>query len=143
MQLSEHFTLEEFTRSMTADRLNINNVPPAKVLANLRRLAERMEKVRVILRYRPIVISSGYRCPQLNSVIGGARGSKHQFGLAADFSAIGINNLHAFTVLQSETSWIDQLILEYYNPPSKPGWLHLAIEEEGKDPRGQAFKIGS
>ena len=70
MKLSEHFDLEEFTRSQTAARLCIDNTPPLGVVANLSRLAITLEAIRNACSGRPITISSGYRCPTLNQRIG-------------------------------------------------------------------------
>lgn len=70
MQLSNHFTLEEFTHSQTAARLGIGNQVPAQVMPALQRTAEGLEGVRMRLGNRPLVISSGYRSPALNTAIG-------------------------------------------------------------------------
>ncbi|MEM4987653.1 phage tail protein [Collimonas sp. H4R21] len=70
--LTEHFTLEEFTRSDKARELRINNTPAPAIVANLRRLAKFNELVRLELKGAAMVISSGYRCPALNRAVGGA-----------------------------------------------------------------------
>ena len=90
MKLSEHFDLNEFTRSATADRLHIDNsLNPSdptgqSIINNLRNLCE---KVLEPLRQHfgiPVVISSGYRCPALNKAVGGVPNSQHLTGEAAD-----------------------------------------------------------
>lgn len=86
LRISEHFTLEEFTRSATAVRLGIPNVPTPEALANLQqRLAPLMEQVRALAGGQRIVILSGYRSPALNAEVKGHVASYHPLGLAADF----------------------------------------------------------
>lgn len=84
MQLSEHFGLDEFTRSATAMRLRIDNTPKPDAMANLRALCRELEKVRAITG-KPLRILSGYRAPKVNAAVGGAKHSYHMDGLAADF----------------------------------------------------------
>ena len=84
MKLSEHFDLNEFTRSATADRLHIDNSIPEELIPSLKNLCE---KVLEPLRQHfgtPVVISSGYRCPALNRAVGGVPNSQHLKGEAAD-----------------------------------------------------------
>ena len=84
MKLTEHFSLSEFERSATADRLHIDNTIPEELIPNLKNLC-----VQVLEPLRehfgtPVVISSGYRCPALNRAVGGASNSQHLTGEAAD-----------------------------------------------------------
>src|SRR5687767_12880711 len=85
--LSRHFTLEELVASQTATRRGIDNTPAPAVVRNLRKLAVLLERVRVLLDWAPILVSSGYRCPALNVAVGGSKNSAHMAGLAADFTA--------------------------------------------------------
>lgn len=85
MQLTEHFTLEEFEASQTAKRLNIKNkVPNFKTVYNLRNLCLLLETLRKDIG-KPIIITSGYRCPKLNKAVGGVSNSQHMVGEACDF----------------------------------------------------------
>jgi putative chitinase len=84
VNLSEHFTLDEMIFSSTAQRLNIDNSPPLEVVAHLTVAAISMEKVRALLA-NPIRVNSGYRCPDLNKVVGGSKTSAHMTGYAVDF----------------------------------------------------------
>lgn len=84
MKLTEHFTLNEFTRSTTASRLKIDNRVPDELIANIQLTAIKLELVRIALG-KPIVINSGYRCPALNARVGGVSTSAHTKGLAVDF----------------------------------------------------------
>lgn len=83
MQLSQHFSLAEFTASEMAARSGIDNtMPEAWIPAAIALCENVLEPARQALG--PIRINSGYRCKALNSKIGGAWGSQHQFGQAAD-----------------------------------------------------------
>lgn len=80
-QLSEHFTLEELTRTGTG----LPNTPDAAALYNLRLLATGLlEPIRKLWGDRPIKINSGFRSQAVNVKIGGAKHSQHLKGEAAD-----------------------------------------------------------
>jgi hypothetical protein len=134
MLLSPHFTLEEFLVSETAARKGINNTPTDAVVANLKRLAERLELVRAIFN-APVVITSGYRSPELNEAVGGVKDSAHRYGRAADFIVPGMGSpLHiAQRITKYSAIDFDQLINEY------DSWVHFGIEPEGSEPRRQTL----
>ena len=79
------FRPSEFFLSSTADKLGISNFPDdPEVLINLLKL---INNILVPVRKRinmPIIISSGYRCPKLNTAVGGAAHSYHMLGRAVD-----------------------------------------------------------
>jgi uncharacterized protein YcbK (DUF882 family) len=78
IQLSKNFLLSEFARSQTASRHKIDNTPSNRAIENLRLLCEKvLQPIRDSYK-SPVIISSGYRCRQLNKLIGGAAGSQHQ-----------------------------------------------------------------
>ena len=84
MKLTEHFTLAEFERSATAARLHIDNRVPAELVPNIRNLCEQvLEPLREHFQ-EAVYVTSGYRCPQLNSAVGGVANSQHMRGEAAD-----------------------------------------------------------
>lgn len=85
MKLSPNFTLEEFTHSDMAVRMAISNEPSVPVMNNLRNTAALLEKVRNVLRNKPIRINSGYRGAMLNKLVKGSSTSKHMSGEAVDF----------------------------------------------------------
>jgi zinc D-Ala-D-Ala carboxypeptidase len=135
-QLTEHFTLEEFTASDTAAQMGNPNTPPEHERANLDRLAAVMEQVRTLLGDVPILVSSGYRCPEVNAACGGAEDSAHMGGLACDFTAPSYGSAFDVCVkLQPHIHelGIDQLIYEY------DSWVHLGLSEG--EPRAQCFTI--
>ena len=88
MKLSKNLSLEECLRSETAKRLGIKNEPHDDwVVENLRALAEHVfQPLRDGLGV-PIYVSSGYRSPDLNAAIGGAKRSQHMEGRALDLDA--------------------------------------------------------
>lgn len=122
MQLTKHFTLEEFTESATATRLGIDNDPSPEILSNLFLLASTMEEVRALLD-KPITISSGYRSPKLNKAIGGSKTSAHMQGLACDFVCRAFGSpLVVATEIAESTIQFDQLIYE-------GTWVHLGLSD--------------
>jgi uncharacterized membrane protein (UPF0127 family) len=54
-------------------------------------LLEALEKFRALCGDRPIVITSGYRCPKHNRAVGGAEKSRHMSGTAADIEVRGMD----------------------------------------------------
>ena len=84
MKLTEHFTLEEMTRSAKASAMGIANNPNEEQTENLKTLCENvLEPLRNHLG-RAVVINSGFRCRKLNDAVKGARNSQHMRGEAAD-----------------------------------------------------------
>ena len=134
-RLTPHFTLEEFTFSQTATRKGIDNTPHEGILDNLCILANGMEDVRNLLN-APIHVSSGYRCPELNDLLGSKRTSQHTKGLACDFTsnAYGSPQIIFADIISSDIRY-DQLILEFDR------WIHISFVEDGGTPRKQALII--
>ena len=120
--LTPHITLEEMTASETAARRGINNIPTDPViLSNLKKTAELLEEVRTLLGSRPIIISSGYRCLELNTAIGSKPTSAHVQGQAADFTCPGYGTPYKVCqAIISSNIQFDQLIYELAS------WVHIA-----------------
>ena len=131
MQLSKHFKLEEFTKSMTATRKSINNTPGAGEIKNLENLCyEILEPLRAKFD-KPITITSGYRSPLLSEAIGSKSTSQHCKGMASDLEIFGIPNIQVAHWLQNNVDF-DQLILEFYSPDDPTaGWVHISYNEKG------------
>lgn len=127
-QLTENFTLRELTRSQTAARKGIYNLPPQDVVHKLRDLCVQiLEPVR--LHYGvPIVPSSGYRSPELNAAVGGSKTSQHCKGEAVDFEVPGVSNYDLADWMRKNLI-LDQLILECHTL-GKPhsGWVHVSYK---------------
>lgn len=133
--MSEHFALAEFLASDTARAQGIDNFPTWGDVENLARLADTLEQVRLLLDGAPIVISSGFRCPDLNAAVGGVADSAHLAGLACDFTAPEFGSVAAICkALQPHlvTLGVDQLINE-----GGGVWVHLGLS--AGPPRHQSF----
>ena len=139
VKLSKHFELWEFEQSQTATRRGIYNKVTPNALANLKRLARRLEKIRKIAD-APIIISSGYRSLKLNRAVGGSSNSQHIDGLAVDFNIPGYTVAEVIAIIKSSGIKYDQLINEFGNTGN--GWVHLSIPFKGDKPRMQSFTIG-
>ena len=110
MNLSPNFTLEEMTQSQTASRLGIDNTPSQAVILRLEHLCETiLEPARS--QFGPLLISSGYRCPDLNVAIGGSRASAHMTGNAADVIPLAADKLELARWVRSSVPF-DQIIPE-------------------------------
>ena len=140
MQLSEHLTLAEVTKSQTATRLGISNDPDAHQLAALKAIAEHIfEPVRNHFGV-PIGISSGLRSKALNKAIGGSARSQHCHGQALDIDADiygGINNRNIFRYIQNHLDF-DQLIWEF-GDDNNPAWVHVSFVDDDTN-RGQTLR---
>jgi D-alanyl-D-alanine dipeptidase len=134
MQLSEHLSLAEVTRSDSAKRRGISNMPTPAHIENFKLLAENVfEPIRKHFG-KPIHISSGYRSDALNKAIGGSKTSQHCTGEAIDIdmdgSAHGITNKMVFDYIKDNLNF-DQLIWEF-GTASNPDWVHVSYESTGK-----------
>nr|WP_229265400.1 D-Ala-D-Ala carboxypeptidase family metallohydrolase [Duganella sp. 1224] len=117
--MTEHFTLDELTASQIAARRRIDNTAGPAVVENLRRVAAVLEQVRAAVG-RPITVSSGYRCPALNTAVGGARDSAHLQGLAADINVSGMAPKDLARTIIAAGIQFDQLIYE-------GTWVHIGL----------------
>ena len=119
IQLSEHFSLSEFTKSITAERLGIDNKPGYEQVLAMRNLCrEVLEPLRQHYG-QPIRITSDYRCEELNSAVGGVRRSQHMLGEAADLSVPNEQVEHSSRM--------------------RNRWLHLSCRWDRKRNRHQAI----
>ena len=132
MWLSQNFSLDQLIHSETAERERIDNAPGPDIVDNLRHLAAGLERVRALLGF-PLEISSAYRCPELNALIGGAKASQHTRGQAADFTCTEFGPpLDIVKTIRASDIDFDQCILEYAR------WVHISFSRE---PRGKVLSI--
>ena len=90
MKLSPNFSLAELTKSQTAERKGISNVPDSDAIENLKSLAENiLQPIRN--EFGSFMISSGFRCPELSIAIGSSKNSQHCTGSAADFEVANVD----------------------------------------------------
>jgi len=130
MQLSEHFTYAELTRSTTAVRKGLSNAPSKEHTANLMQLcAEVLEPLRKLYG-RPIRISSGYRSVALNKAVGGSLASHHCLGMAVDLDqGSRAANMQVFNLLKAYGTFT-QLIYEFGNLEDGPDWVHVSYDKD-------------
>jgi hypothetical protein len=145
MQLSKNLALAEVTRSETAKRKGISNMPTPEHIENFKKLAENVfQPIRDHFGV-PIRISSGYRSAALNKAIGGASSSQHCSGEAIDIDMDGtsITNKQVFDYIKANLNF-DQLIWEF-GTDANPDWVHVSYESTGKQRKQvlKAIKQGS
>lgn len=134
IQLTRHFTLDEFQRSQTATRYGIDMTIQRGgiVHSNLQRLCQQvLQPVRD--HFGPVTITSGYRPPRLNTLIGGAPSSQHLTGLAADFVVPGYPLLEVARWIRDNCPGYDQVIHEFGE------WVHVSVAAHNKSPRNQCL----
>lgn len=138
IQLTEHFSVAALIHSDTAIRLEIDNSPDDRILANLLLLAKGLEEVRAALGGHDLIINSGYRCLELNTRIGGAKKSRHMDGLAADIVCPAFGPpLAVCRAIVAAGIVTDQVIHEFGK------WCHVGFAPAGTAPRRELLTIAS
>lgn len=127
MNLSEHFTLEEFVKSSMATKLGISNHPDDIQLLRIKTLCESiLEPVRNKFGY-PVIITSGFRTKVLNKAVKGAESSQHLKGEAADI--VSGNNLKLWKIINDMIRRgeieVGQLINE-----KNLSWIHISLPDK-------------
>ena len=126
----KYFTMNELTASATARRKGIDNTPDETVKANLEALVKNVLDPLREAWGKPIIVTSGYRCPKLNRAVGGATNSQHTKGEAADIRTVSdlpSENRQLFELVRTLKLPYDQLIDEYgYN------WIHVSFSARNR-----------
>ena len=143
--ISEHVSYKEATRSNTALRRGIENIPDIDQLENMKVLAEKVfEPLRKWVG-GPIKINSFYRSPELNVAIGGSKKSQHCHGFAIDIDDTyggKFANLNAemFKYIRYHLDY-DQIIWEF-GGEHNPAWVHISYvnEDENRHRCLEAYK---
>ncbi len=135
--MGKYFTLSEMVRSVTADRMGINNRIPKELVPKMNALIENVLDPLRESYGKPIIVTSGYRCDALNKAVGGVPTSEHRLGMAADI--VGTPNTKAenkrlFNLIQSLDLPFNQLIDE-----KNFSWVHVSYRE-GEN-RKQVLKL--
>ncbi len=120
---SRYFTLDALTFSDTASRLHIDNAPPSSVVTALADTAARLDQVCDLLA-KPVLLVSGYRCPDLNAAMGGKPTSSHVSGRAVDFICRDFGSPQEICqkIVKSGIKF-DQLIQE-------GEWVHISFDPQ-------------
>lgn len=123
MYLTENFTYKEMIFSQTSIRLGIDNTPPSDVLKNLVFLCSQvLQPLRNELG--PLIVTSGYRCKELNFAVGGVKNSAHIYGLAADIVSPNYSAKDIINILVSHEIPFDKAINELNE------WVHIAAAKD-------------
>jgi len=125
MKLTYHFDLSEFVYSETAERKGINNYPDNIAITNLLLLCRDVLEPAREEYGKAMIISSGYRCQQLNNAVGGAKNSQHMTGCACDIVCSEPRRL--FEIFKQQGNF-DQLLWEH---AGKTQWLHVSYKPHG------------
>ena len=147
------FNSHLYTKSDTAVRVGIENAPKnVHIILNLRALHSNIVvpcyKEFHLKQGKQMKINSGYRCLELNRIIGSKDTSQHVKGQAVDIEFLGIDNDFLAEWIYHNLNF-DQLIKEMitsHNPQS--GWIHCSYvsPEENRNTmaeikRGGAYKF--
>jgi len=127
--VTPHFTLAELTHT---DHRSLDNTPNDAERANLQRLAEFLELVKVALGGKPIMVNSAFRSKAVNDAVGSKDTSQHRVGCAADIRVPGMTPDKVVRALIATQLPFDQIIREY------DAWTHISIADK---PRRQALII--
>ena len=127
----KHFTISELLKSDTALKHSLWNGAPKEAEENLRSLVEQvLDPLRE--RYgKPIRVTSGYRCPKLNTLVGGSPNSQHMRGEAADIVANNPEDNLLLGRLIEALGKFDQLIYEQCDKHGNPRWIHVSYKPNG------------
>ena len=124
MNLTPHFTIEELAGTSVEKYKKLNLLKAQEQMGKMYMLAGFAERVREIVG-KPLIITSGYRCPELNKAIGGAITSQHLFCEAIDFVVKGMRPEDIFNRIVTSDLKYNQIIIERNTKGSQ--WVHISI----------------
>jgi hypothetical protein len=131
--MTPHFTLAELT---VTNHRQFDNTPNAAEIANLMRLAQFLELVKVKLNGKPIMVNSAFRSKQVNDSVGSKDTSQHRLGCAADIRVPGMTPDQVVRAIMGHGLYFDQIIREF------DAWTHISIPNTAALlPRRQALII--
>ena len=126
----KYFKIREFTRSDIAKRNNINNTPSKQEEENIVLLVDNILDPLREAYGKPIVVTSGFRCDRLNSLVKGSKKSQHRTGQASDTRTLEDTkeeNKKLFDLIIKLNLPFDQLINEYdYD------WIHVSYSSRNR-----------
>lgn len=124
--MAKYFTVYELTKSATATERGIDNTPNKAIENNIKYLIEAVLDPLREAYGKPVYVSSGYRCAELNKAVGGAKNSQHLTGMAADIYVKGESNAVLYDIMRKGRIPFDQMIIEK-GTRNFPRWIHLSI----------------
>ena len=121
-----YFTISELLKSNTALKHKLWNGAPKEAEENLKALVDEVLDPLREAYGRPIRVNSGYRCPKLNTLVGGTPNSQHMRGEAADIQPVVGNeaDLPELARILIANGKFDQLILY-------PTFIHVSHKRFG------------
>ena len=131
--ISKHISYKEGVYSATAIRKDIDNEPNKNQMANMKLIAEKVfEPLRKWVG-GPIKINSFFRCPKLNTAIGGSHKSQHCKGQAIDIDdTFGhVTNADMYYWIKHHLDF-DQMIWEF-GDDDNPAWVHISYVSKDKN----------
>ena len=120
----KYFTINELTKSTTAIKRHIDNTPSKEVERSLTALVEKVLDPLREAYGKPIIVTSGYRCPRLNAIVGSTPSSQHVKGEAADIKSVQDTpeeNKKLYDLIVKLKLPFDQLINEH-----NYDWVHVS-----------------
>lgn len=140
IRLADHFTLAEMVASGEAIRRGIDNTPTDAVVTNLEALCQNV--LEPLRRHVGCVrVSSGYRSPELNKVVGGAANSQHLRGEAADLHCSSLDQARRWFDFIVQHLDFDQLLLER-RLSNGCCWLHVSyVRQPGRRANRRAARF--
>jgi len=131
--MTPNFTLSELT---TTDHREFKNEPNPNEIANLQRLAELLEQVKVAIGGKPVMVNSAFRSKAVNDAVGSKDTSQHRIGCAADIRVPGMTPDEVVRAVIASGLGYDQIIREFDR------WTHISVPNKATDnPRRQALII--
>lgn len=138
MYKPKYFKLSEFIHSDTAINNKFENIPDWNGINKLLILAERLDMYREALN-EEMYITSGYRCPYLNKLVGGSITSHHckcdavdlQIGKRSKYDAIRLYNFIKNYNIENNLN-VDQVFLEHKSS-NNSWWVHLGLNVDEPD----------
>ena len=137
---NSYFNLKEFERSSVADKYNIDNTIPKELIPHIEELIDFLNPIREAWG-KPIIVTSGYRCNELNKKVGGVSNSAHTIGygvdlVSGDFSVFS-NFIKSYFQSHPEVKF-DQVIIER---SGKSQWIHIGLYNRDNKQRGMVFGV--
>ena len=139
MATKSYFTVAELCASDTAKKYGINNTPDLTITTHLQQLINFLNPLREAWG-SAIKVTSGYRCKQLNDMVGGSKTSSHMIGYGVDLIPANgkMDAFKKFIVDYMKICIFDQCIIE---KSGKTEWIHIGLYNAKGQQRKMIFNI--